>query len=204
MWEEGSSPLTRGKQRHGVQPVLDLGLIPAHAGKTQPNQSYSANITAHPRSRGENGRQSHTWRMHCGSSPLTRGKLIDVLVGQTRSGLIPAHAGKTVVTVPRQAGKRAHPRSRGENGGVEPSLVLGSGSSPLTRGKQQLTSGCVLCRGLIPAHAGKTSPHLHKHPGVSGSSPLTRGKHECNVCYLVRSGLIPAHAGKTRRTVEAR
>ena len=50
-----------------------------------------------------------------GSSPLTRGKLIDVLVGQTRSGLIPAHAGKTVVIEEARADLAAHPRSRGEN-----------------------------------------------------------------------------------------
>ena len=33
---KGSSPLTRGKLLDGAQEVPELGLIPAHAGKTWP------------------------------------------------------------------------------------------------------------------------------------------------------------------------
>ena len=113
----------------------------------------------------------------------------------------------------------AHPRSRGENvcGGLGENL--GSGSSPLTRGKPH--EGClqVTGGGLIPAHAGKTSPsctgpgrcpahprsrgenvtQLYRSRPVSGSSPLTRGKHPNQIVSESVQRLIPAHAGKTRR-----
>ena len=70
------------------------------------------------------------------------------------------------------------------------------GSSPLTRGKQAVAQHTTYRKGLIPAHAGKTSPSnptgtgTWAHPRsrgenvgalggcwhVDGSSPLTRGK----------------------------
>ena len=74
------------------------------------------------------------------------------------------------------------------------------------------------CRlGLIPAHAGKTSPHdaaapqARAHPRSrgenypmwaatqrrAGSSPLTRGKRGWYDYRHLSGGLIPAHAGKT-------
>ena len=93
----------------------------------------------------------------------------------------------------------------------------GSGSSPLTRGKQQSIDKLYNECGLIPAHAGKTeggglvNVASTAHPrsrgenvivvrvlaALTGSSPLTRGK----PCIGDRAGpcpgLIPAHAGKT-------
>ena len=50
----GSSPLTRGKQRFAVGATGVKGLIPAHAGKTARRWPRSARMWAHPRSRGEN------------------------------------------------------------------------------------------------------------------------------------------------------
>ena len=72
-------------------------------------------------------------------------------------------------------------------------------------------------RGLIPAHAGKTSssrtgsvrcgahprsrgenvPTNHLFGRRSGSSPLTRGKLTVDEEAVGVGGLIPAHAGKT-------
>ena len=112
---------------------------------------------------------------------------------------------------------RAHPRSRGENRRRPDKVPPVRGSSSLTRGKRISTCDPWRGGGLIPAHAGKTSPaaRLHRraaaHPRSrgenledartdhlhSGSSPLTRGKlaaltDRCRPCRL-----IPAHAGKT-------
>ena len=111
----------------------------------------------------------------------------------------------------------AHPRSRGENYGVEIELAPGYGSSPLTRGKRTKNPNSRGHPRLIPAHAGKTFYALGQarpgaaHPrsrgenivaalvgtGENGSSPLTRGKQELLLSPQVRGGLIPAHAGKT-------
>ena len=93
-----------------------------------------------------------------------------------------------------------------------------AGSSPLTRGKRVGVTLDVWRRGLIPAHAGKTSPLVDRpdpwtaHPRsrgenvltqpvkawVTGSSPLTRGKRLRVHGRRAGHRLIPAHAGKTR------
>ena len=194
-----------------------IGLIPAHAGKTLYSLVSLQMSRAHPRSRGENGSESRGLLGAGGSSPLTRGKLIDILVGQGRSGLIPAHAGKTEGYSSSRARPRAHPRSRGENVPPAVSRVVAFGSSPLTRGKPARVEGTQREDGLIPAHAGKTiicygatiaawaHPRSRGENGgevaevgfEDGSSPLTRGKRVAPPAPTVGPGLIPAHAGKT-------
>ena len=159
-----------------------------------------------------------------GSSPLTRGKLLEVLLHGALNGLIPAHAGKTGLKPPKTSRDTAHPRSRGENYVVFTPGVGQSGSSPLTRGKPTLTLRSVMSVRLIPAHAGKTSiaalsfltraahprsrgenAKLHSpNTRALGSSPLTRGKHPGQSPTSPGYGLIPAHAGKTRRVHEGR
>ena len=71
-------------------------------------------------------------------------------------GLIPAHAGKTILLTERKVSAWAHPRSRGENLPFPDYECLKYGSSPLTRGKLQPSALLGCCQRLIPAHAGKT------------------------------------------------
>ena len=93
---QGSSPLTRGKPSSSSARVSAIGLIPAHAGKTNKVILEGVVGRAHPRSRGENLLTPDKDEMIPGSSPLTRGKLgrwgLPLLSGR----LIPAHAGKTL------------------------------------------------------------------------------------------------------------
>ena len=160
---------------------------------------------------------SHT--RPAGSSPLTRGKPSEKGRERLKRGLIPAHAGKTVLDNAEYFTAWAHPRSRGENALISVTEGMAMGSSPLTRGKRPTRQPRLAVRGLIPAHAGKTARRngaaarqrahprsrgenrvAHGHGGAArGSSPLTRGKlvrvdGDCAVL-----GLIPAHAGKTIR-----
>ena len=114
-WWLGSSPLTRGKPRYTVGPMGVHGLIPAHAGKTRRRGSATRRGRAHPRSRGENHRIKSVAASVTGSSPLTRGKHQDDQAQYLRTGLIPAHAGKTRGRRGCSCCGRAHPRSRGEN-----------------------------------------------------------------------------------------
>ena len=92
-----------------------------------------------------------------------------------------------------------------------------TGSSPLTRGKPNVSTSVFIMVGLIPAHAGKTrgvcpskirnaahprsrGENLHicrMTMSWHGSSPLTRGKPKFIVVPCSFPGLIPAHAGKT-------
>ena len=133
---KGSSPLTRGKQEVAQLGFAVVRLIPAHAGKTRFWRARGFGRGAHPRSRGENRSSSDPILGGYGSSPLTRGKLSQVLAGHPNDRLIPAHAGKTLGPRCEARASWAHPRSRGENERLV--LVLGrvGGSSPLTRGKR--------------------------------------------------------------------
>ena len=217
--DDGSSPLTRGKQVGKLFDARPRRLIPAHAGKTSLEEHGDKVHAAHPRSRGENRRREGGLTVSDGSSPLTRGKLP---VGKTCAfctRLIPAHAGKTLMGLSVVSRARAHPRSRGENRSGGMPRAAASGSSPLTRGKRSIREDERTMTGLIPAHAGKTCPHrsrrpIHRaHPRSRGenlqssvrgfhrhgSSPLTRGKRRCLPAPVGYRGLIPAHAGKTRR-----
>ena len=156
----GSSPLTRGKHPATGVGAAYAGLIPAHAGKTRIATSVWSLSTAHPRSRGENLEEDSGLVDFLGSSPLTRGKLVDGVDRDGATGLIPAHAGKTRPRHPSHRGSRAHPRSRGENAAGIASVALTQGSSPLTRGKLRGHRRRVRRERLIPAHAGKTLPDL--------------------------------------------
>ena len=171
----GSSPLTRGKRDRGSACHTARGLIPAHAGKTTIRSARSVRPWAHPRSRGENGVRAGAGLRAGGSSPLTRGKLFRVWGVMPRPGLIPAHAGKTMVSVLSVFGGPAHPRSRGENHRLAAGIEDAGGSSPLTRGKPNLCRSVDHRRRLIPAHAGKT----RVRPVVSGcptAHPRSRGE----------------------------
>ena len=152
----GSSPLTRGKPRANASMSARVGLIPAHAGKTGRRRGRSQQLSAHPRSRGENLFPGLIDAGLLGSSPLTRGKPHSVPELPIRRRLIPAHAGKTAISSLYSAGLAAHPRSRGENSGGEDGHSIGFGSSPLTRGKPSIVRNPACRAGLIPAHAGKT------------------------------------------------
>ena len=111
----GSSPLTRGKHRRNRGRSRSPGLIPAHAGKTRNFNAAQILHGAHPRSRGENSNPAGKVNDCPGSSPLTRGKRSEAILGQIAERLIPAHAGKTPSMVASIVSRRAHPRSRGEN-----------------------------------------------------------------------------------------
>ena len=135
----------------------------------------SADLRAHPRSRGENPSMRAFTVGARGSSPLTRGKLRALLGLTGGPRLIPAHAGKTVNNDPRPVDDGAHPRSRGENCVAACSDAVAAGSSPLTRGKQGGRDVYDALSWLIPAHAGKTSIDVEAFC-ARGAHPRSRGE----------------------------
>ena len=213
----GSSPLTRGKPRANASMSARVGLIPAHAGKTGRRRGRSQQLSAHPRSRGENCFHDRGRSNANGSSPLTRGKRRHRKPTGIKSRLIPAHAGKTRGLPRKWSRFAAHPRSRGENLRYIDRKLTRPGSSPLTRGKRIHHRTATTPSRLIPAHAGKTWYHWYQvglfraHPrsrgenalaserdcASCGSSPLTRGKLRAVLLQGLLKRLIPAHAGKT-------
>ena len=203
----------------GLAGPLSFGLIPAHAGSTYNGVTVSAATTAHPRSRGEHLSPLTIGMMEMGSSPLTRGAPSAQCAVVARCGLIPAHAGSTCAGECGVADRGAHPRSRGEHDFLTVFHRCSPGSSPLTRGAQQVHRQVSAPQGLIPAHAGSTwragrntqAPRAHprsrgEHTSLvsndgdgSGSSPLTWGARAEHLQRHGGAGLIPAHAGSTRR-----
>ena len=69
----GSSPLARGTRFNTWREMGYTGLIPARAGNTLTFPEEGPAAWAHPRSRGEHAKNSHTETPQLGSSPLARG-----------------------------------------------------------------------------------------------------------------------------------
>ncbi len=114
--------------------LVEVRLIPAHAGSTTAQGDYMLLVAAHPRSRGEHSKIGDFPGAEKGSSPLTRGALYPITFADSGGGLIPAHAGSTQVFRMCCVTSRAHPRSRGEHALVVLRVEALVGSSPLTRG----------------------------------------------------------------------
>ena len=111
----GSSPRMRGKRAGAWDAAKNVGLIPAHAGKTHGRRIHQANRQAHPRACGENAELLEKLHVVEGSSPRMRGKRRGLIFSRAIQGLIPAHAGKTSET--------------------RTIIVNATGSSPRMRGK---------------------------------------------------------------------
>ena len=192
----GSSPLTRGKRVASSGFGGEVGLIPAHAGKTAGVRRADQGDGAHPRSRGENAILLGVPFTTAGSSPLTRGKPSSRCAAPLTVGLIPAHAGKTPQTHPGGRCSQAHPRSRGENRPSVATRCTPSGSSPLTRGKLHLLGNDRRIIRLIPAHAGKTAPGC-PGPRRPGAHPRSRGENRAlDTLNMCRVGSSPLTRGK--------
>ena len=91
----GTSPRTRVKQVVDAEKRLDLGNIPAHAGKTLHQTGAENHAAEHPRARGENTLDMMLQEPTRGTSPRTRGKHDWGHVLEAFGRNIPAHAGKT-------------------------------------------------------------------------------------------------------------
>ena len=179
--------------------------------------TYGVEVTAHPRRCGENSGSFAMYLSIFGSSPQVRGKHPRAAKSNTSARLIPAGAGKTLISSPVHLPRQAHPRRCGENSHLYFSSRFRVGSSPQVRGKRGCGKDIWLRRRLIPAGAGKTSsPRRSRrraaaHPRRcgenipcsraistdSGSSPQVRGKLPNRTAAKCTHRLIPAGAGKT-------
>ena len=91
----GSSPHTRGAPVNLVQGLVELRIIPAYAGSTQPRESTGSLGQDHPRIRGEHGFFRQVAGEAFGSSPHTRGAPSHSRRRAVGNGIIPAYAGST-------------------------------------------------------------------------------------------------------------
>ena len=213
----GSSPRVRGKHARHCDRWGRVRLIPARAGKTCSDSTWSRLPGAHPRACGENCAPADTRSAGQGSSPRVRGKRVRRRRPWSAPRLIPARAGKTARRSQQMSRRGAHPRACGENKHKFTRGISGSGSSPRVRGEHPRSRRYNGRPRLIPARAGKTDFTMtlgtgsQAHPracgenliglgadlAATGSSPRVRGKrHRCRV-LVGGGGLIPACAGKT-------
>ena len=214
----GSSPLSRGIHTRGSSGRYRTRIIPALAGNTQSLVCVSSDTWDHPRSRGEYAvakSASHSLR---GSSPLSRGILVQVLPYVNTVRIIPALAGNTHSFWQCSWRIWDHPRSRGEYFMVAHFSRNFLGSSPLSRGIPRSDIEQLSAYGIIPALAGNTAYRTNcptrqsDHPRsrgeyprprrrtslVLGSSPLSRGIPNICTYQTGRLRIIPALAGNTR------
>ena len=215
--EDGSSPLSRGIHPTLVPPAARHRIIPALAGNTSMCSSIRAQVSDHPRSRGEYADKPGRVGEAAGSSPLSRGILGHKNIEGRLQRIIPALAGNTLTSRGESEKPPDHPRSRGEYPDSCRSSFILVGSSPLSRGILEVIRCWTPIGRIIPALAGNTYP-LYTHPARhtdhprsrgeyhpvapppkkhSGSSPLSRGipigAGQPRPC----KGIIPALAGNT-------
>ena len=130
----GSSPLSRGIHTRGLRGASGSGIIPALAGNTTTHLTVGVGPTDHPRSRGEYLAAPAAGVVVRGSSPLSRGILVMVVMSGSCPGIIPALAGNTSGRAMRSLPVADHPRSRGEYTSPATRRGFSLGSSPLSRG----------------------------------------------------------------------
>ena len=156
------------------------GIIPACAGSTTLVESRIKLPRDHPRMRGEHIARARAHRRKQGSSPHARGARRQGGSAGGRHGIIPACAGSTTRRMPHQLPCWDHPRMRGEHLWLRRCTKSTTGSSPHARGALVSACNAFIPRGIIPACAGSTQPHLF-HQSRSGDHPRMRGEHSRRV-----------------------
>ena len=150
----------RGSQTHHPELQCHVGIIPAHAGLTASLLGSRLPPGDHPRACGAHGKRRGGHTAGRGSSPRMRGSRSLFMVKNMQLGIIPAHAGLTLVNELIPHRYRDHPRACGAHLPGPSRERPGAGSSPRMRGSQTLQALRYQLRGIIPAHAGLTNPYI--------------------------------------------
>ena len=191
----GSSPHVRGMPACRFNNIDPDRFIPACAGNASRISATCSATPVHPRMCGERIRWYQPKSGKHGSSPHARGTPYILLYDSGNDRFIPACAGNAPGRPGNAPLSAVHPRMRGERHNVTSSSFLEFGSSPHTRGTQNIRSVQTAPGRFIPAYAGNaraprwpTWPNT-VHPrirgerfvavtgcvAILGSSPHTRG-----------------------------
>ena len=212
----GPSPRGRGNPKAAVGAVVEIGSIPAWAGKPRPFRRWRQSIRVHPRVGGETRRVLRMRLSREGPSPRGRGNRVGDTDVPPYIRSIPAWAGKPRQGLSCRARGQVHPRVGGETPRLAESGEIGRGPSPRGRGNPSRYETEDIRSGSIPAWAGKptppqpVAPRGMVHPRVGGEttvtapvlvklegpSPRGRGNQELFREMNVHEGSIPAWAGK--------
>ena len=132
------------------------GIIPAHAGLTATRTVRCSRSRDHPRACGAHYNDEILMGSNSGSSPRMRGSPKSSSQTHLRTGIIPAHAGLTIMCILIPIQLRDHPRACGAHDQFTIKLISAMGSSPRMRGSRLARRQSSAAQGIIPAHAGLT------------------------------------------------
>ena len=134
--QRGSPPPMRGKVRRFRKTDKVSGITPAYAGKSRLACRQKTLHEDHPRLCGEKQKASGHQSRGKGSPPPMRGKATSCGIADTRPGITPAYAGKSVFLSTSRAFCKDHPRLCGEKINFRMQLSAFPGSPPPMRGKE--------------------------------------------------------------------
>ena len=191
----GSSPHTRGTRGLGAGSRIGRRFIPAYAGNASGLSLTRGIQSVHPRIRGE--RLDLHQKRHCtsGSSPHTRGTLLDGGGVCHEDRFIPAYAGNASQSVFTSKPSVVHPRIRGERSWLLHSVLLFVGSSPHTRGTPGGLAAAIGATTVHPRIRGERGKSASDVQDQLGSSPHTRGTRRDLQNAARKWRFIPAYAG---------
>ena len=110
---KGSSPRMRGSPTADRIHMVQLGIIPAHAGLTRVKRTTRQKRRDHPRACGAHMHGAPGSGKSMGSSPRMRGSQKGPVRAQQVHGIIPAHAGLTSLAKDDARRMGDHPRACG-------------------------------------------------------------------------------------------
>ena len=129
----------------------------------------------HPRACGAHFWPSYEKRGTMGSSPRMRGSHDARAFKPRETGIIPAHAGLTILQERRLVCIGDHPRACGAHSPSSAMSASVQGSSPRMRGSLYERDPLPGWKGIIPAHAGLTQDQFkveraeRDHPRACGA-----------------------------------
>ena len=215
--ETGSSPRVRGTGCLSGDGRPGVRFIPARAGNSSSVNERPSTAPVHPRACGEQQYRRCGLEYGTGSSPRVRGTGPQNRIHYPRRRFIPARAGNSRGDHRRHGRAAVHPRACGEQASSTLPSSPVSGSSPRVRGTVGYAALASLVRRFIPARAGNSKWHCHRHPcsavhpracgeqafmlpskSISnGSSPRVRGTGVERVERQSLQRFIPARAGNS-------
>ena len=150
----------RGKEARSIVGIVDSGITPAHAGKSEIRALRFGIHQDHPRTCGEKIVAARTKLHSGGSPPHMRGKVLHLFQRVSGKGITPAHAGKRPKRGRSSTRIWDHPRTCGEKNFAVYFKHISTGSPPHMRGKVTVCCDGNDDAGITPAHAGKSNEQL--------------------------------------------
>ena len=151
----------RGEVQESQNNDYFVGITPAHAGRSASNMNICIKSQDHPRACGEKKWGLNPWDGTPGSPPRMRGEDRRKLTKVVMMRITPAHAGRSLIWICRDVKEWDHPRACGEKQIEKEPPAKGTGSPPRMRGEAKCSSIKAKSKGITPAHAGRSSPHVN-------------------------------------------